>query len=421
MIEPLTPLPTITESVEIYGYTQTGATRNTALRGTNARLKVVVSGVNLTTGFAVGLTISAPDSLVEGLVINRFQGAQIQLQAGAASTWIRGTFLGVNAAGTSAAVNPSGGRGRDRDSERREPDRRPARGHRNLISGNGGNGIGLGPGSSTTVVRGNLIGTGRGGNDDIGNGFSGVQIVDSTDNTIGGLTQGAGTSSRGTASRASTSRTSAPTATTSSATTSASARTDERPCRTSDYGVLVVFGSSNVIGSTAPAAGTSSRATAARGPLRGHLERAARQLHRYRQHGNPGRRERRRGRVRDRERPTASAGRPRLTGTSSPETAATESAVVHRRARGDRRAGELHRHERGWHTRPANDGDGVEPEQGSNLKIGGAVSAPGRAPGNVISGNRENGIRVPTGRRRPTSTGTSSARMRAERPPFPTG
>jgi hypothetical protein len=43
-----------------------------------------------------------------------------------------------------------------------------------------------------------------------------------------------------------------------------------------------------------------------------------------------------------------------------------------------------------------NSGDGVEPISGSNIWIGRPASRPGVAPGNVISGNRGNGIHVPT-------------------------
>ncbi len=63
---------------------------------------------------------------------------------------------------------------------------------RNVISGNGERGILInGSGASSNVVAGNFIGTDAAGAFHLGNGFSGVGIVDVTGNTIGGAAPGA--------------------------------------------------------------------------------------------------------------------------------------------------------------------------------------------------------------------------------------
>ncbi len=398
VIEPLTPLPTIAGPLEIYGYTQTGATRNTARRGTNARLKVVLSGANLTTGFDPGLTISAPDSLVEGLVVNRFRGAQIQLQAGASSTWIRGAFLGVNAAGTSAAFNPAGtvGAGIDLASGGNLIGG-TARSHRNLISGNGGNGVRIGPGSSTTVVRGNLIGTGRGGNGGIGNSRSGVEIVDSTGNTIGGRTRASRNVLSGNRLAGVELQNVGTTGNRVLGNYIGVGTNGRTAVPNDDYGVLLVGGAANVIGSTAIRGRNVISGNGGNGVFFGGTSNALRgnfiglDSTGTRDVGNADEGVYAIGNDLLIGGPTAGhrnvisgngADGVRLFSTGGPEGISVQGNYIGTNAAGTRAR--------------ANDGDGVQPEQGSNLRIGGAVSAPGRAPGNVISGNRENGIRVPT-------------------------
>src|SRR5215475_10088760 len=72
-ISPLTVLPTITQTVTIDGYTQTGAVANTnpPTMGLNTVLKIELNGVNSGSNFS-GLIINADNCTVQGLVINSF-------------------------------------------------------------------------------------------------------------------------------------------------------------------------------------------------------------------------------------------------------------------------------------------------------------------------------------------------------------
>jgi len=72
-IQPTSALPTITDMVIIDGYTQPGATTNTngPGLGINAVLMIELDGSNAGVGVS-GLRITAGNSTVRGLVINRF-------------------------------------------------------------------------------------------------------------------------------------------------------------------------------------------------------------------------------------------------------------------------------------------------------------------------------------------------------------
>src|SRR5215213_7573754 len=68
VITPATQLPKITGPVTINGYSQPGARPNTKAVGSDAVLKVVLSGASAPD--AQGLEIGASNSTVKGLVIN---------------------------------------------------------------------------------------------------------------------------------------------------------------------------------------------------------------------------------------------------------------------------------------------------------------------------------------------------------------
>ena len=104
----LSALPTITEAVTINGYSQPGAAPNTDPNGFNGTLLIELSGTDA--GQANGLFITAGNSVVKGLVINRFQGTTsttgnaITLSTGGGNH-IEGNFLGTSADGTSDLGN----------------------------------------------------------------------------------------------------------------------------------------------------------------------------------------------------------------------------------------------------------------------------------------------------------------------------
>src|SRR5205807_1424701 len=102
-ITPLPDLPTITDPVIIDGYTQPGASPNTnpltlgpGALGSNAVILIELSGSG---GAGVGLNISAGNSTVRGLAINRFANSGINLSP-ADGNIIEGNFLGTDPTGT---------------------------------------------------------------------------------------------------------------------------------------------------------------------------------------------------------------------------------------------------------------------------------------------------------------------------------
>src|SRR5439155_841361 len=166
-ILPVTPLPSITESVIINGYSQTGSTANTnaVTLGLNNVLRIELTGGGAD---ANGLTFNTGSSTVQGLVINNFGGnngsgilffsagnlaAGNYLGTDVSGTLDRGNQQGVRMIGASAGGNTVGGL-------------TPS--DRNLISGNNLSGVSILAGPAN-VVLGNLIGTDRSGTRDRGN------------------------------------------------------------------------------------------------------------------------------------------------------------------------------------------------------------------------------------------------------------
>jgi hypothetical protein len=104
-IAPFPALPTITDPVIIDGYTQPGSAANTQAVEDDAVLLIELNGAN--TLDANGLTITAGNSTIRGLVINRFTGTggsarnAIALSGGGGNV-IEGNFLGTDAPGTTS-------------------------------------------------------------------------------------------------------------------------------------------------------------------------------------------------------------------------------------------------------------------------------------------------------------------------------
>jgi hypothetical protein len=168
----LSPLPPITDPVVINGFSQPGfeTTPLIQLNGTSAN--------------GHGLQLNAGNSIIRGLVINRFGGAGIVASAGSLST-IDGNYIGVDPTGTvdlgngqeGIVVNGAtstfiGGAGIAR----------------NVISGNAAAGIRLtGAATTGTVVHGNYIGTDTSGSAAIPN-LRGILV----ENGVGGSFIGLG-------------------------------------------------------------------------------------------------------------------------------------------------------------------------------------------------------------------------------------
>lgn len=183
-IQPMSNLPIVTDSVVIDG-TQPG------FSGTPV---VELDGSNLAAG-GTGLQISAANSTVRGLTVNRFPYAGILLSGTSADgNLVEGNFIGTDTTGGQAAGNGVGVR-IDLGSQNNTIGGTTASA-RNVISGNTNDGVyilGTSSANATSgnVVQGNYIGTDVTGSTSLGN-SSGVHIEDSDNNTVGGTSSGAG-------------------------------------------------------------------------------------------------------------------------------------------------------------------------------------------------------------------------------------
>ncbi|HEY9851284.1 MAG TPA: DUF4347 domain-containing protein [Leptolyngbyaceae cyanobacterium] len=178
-ITPTSALPTITEAVIIDGTTQPGfsSTPLIQLSGSSA-------------GSASGLYITAGNSTVKGLVINQFSQYGIRLET-IGNNIIQGNYIGTNAAGTATAGNSVYGLWINNVANNAIGG--TAAGTRNIISGNGNDGISISGNSATgNTIQGNYIGTDVNGTVDLGNNASGVNIIaGANNNTIGGTSAAA--------------------------------------------------------------------------------------------------------------------------------------------------------------------------------------------------------------------------------------
>ncbi len=171
-ISPASALPGIVDAVMIDGTTQPGyaGTPLIEIDGTYAGMDVN------------GLTITAGDSTVQGLAINRFSGSGILLATEAGNT-IQANMIGTNPAGNVDLGN--GAHGIVMFNSANNLVGGAAANQANVISGNGGHGVFLSQsGSTNNAIRGNLIGVGVDGDTPLGNGGSGVRIDQSARNNL---------------------------------------------------------------------------------------------------------------------------------------------------------------------------------------------------------------------------------------------
>ncbi len=150
-------------------------------------LSNAISGITIAGGSSnlIGGTASGAGNVISGNL-----GSGIWLMAGAEGNLIQGNYIGTDASGVKAvsntraglliesAGNTVGGLGE---------------GARNVISGNGLDGVWLATTSATSnLVAGNFIGTDATGAGALGNGRAGVGISNAPGNTIGDASEGAG-------------------------------------------------------------------------------------------------------------------------------------------------------------------------------------------------------------------------------------
>ena len=182
-ITPTTPLPQITETVFIDGYTQPGASVNTDPVATNAVILIELDG---STAGGHGLSIGhIADSVIRGIAIGNWS---VGVRPTGAGTAIKGCFIGTDASGTIARPNGQGLGPFNGGTGMIVGGTDPA--DRNLISGNG---FGVYLLDGGPIIQGNLFGTDASGEAALPN--TDTAIVCATANeagaTIGGTAPGA--------------------------------------------------------------------------------------------------------------------------------------------------------------------------------------------------------------------------------------
>ncbi|MCK5066204.1 MAG: Ig-like domain-containing protein [Bacteroidales bacterium] len=191
-IYPTTNLPWISESLIIDGYSQSGA--SPASETTAATLMVELNGGSISGGdFQHGLVIIEDGSTIRGLVINGFDQTGIIIE-GSDGNVIEGNYIGTNINGITPIPNADYGILIIGGSDNLVGGTDPA--SRNIISGNGLNGISIvnpheGDDAISNRIEGNYIGLAFNGMNAIPNQASGIYIT-GAENIIGGEVQGAG-------------------------------------------------------------------------------------------------------------------------------------------------------------------------------------------------------------------------------------
>jgi uncharacterized repeat protein (TIGR01451 family) len=171
-IVPVTALPALSQPAVIDGTTQPGFAGSPVIE---------LNGNGLA---AAGLNVTGGNSVVRGLVINRFGGAGVVLQTSGGNT-VEGNFIGTDVSGSAARPNGNGGVLVQSASNLIGGS---SAGARNLISGNTGSGVAInGAAAANNRVQGNRIGTDDFATTSIANTLYGVTINGSPSNTVGGI------------------------------------------------------------------------------------------------------------------------------------------------------------------------------------------------------------------------------------------
>ncbi len=105
-IQPLTPLPELTDAVVINGFTQPGASE------ANSILQIELNGAKAGTG-ANGLNINANNCTIKGLIIDQFSGNGIQITGGSGNQLTSNSIysngkLGIDLGGDGVTLNDAG-------------------------------------------------------------------------------------------------------------------------------------------------------------------------------------------------------------------------------------------------------------------------------------------------------------------------
>jgi titin len=182
-IIPTSALPTITQAVTIDETSQPGYSGTPLIE-----LDGASAGAS-----ANGLTISAGNTTVQGLVINRFTTDSINLTT--SGNRIIGDYIGTDVTGTIALANGGNGVSISGTGASNNMVGGIAAGAGNVIAGNAQTGIVISGGASGNLVQGNRIGTDVSGARALANLTWGVVIASfgtaTANNTVGGTTPAA--------------------------------------------------------------------------------------------------------------------------------------------------------------------------------------------------------------------------------------
>ena len=201
-IRPASEVPRINTPIVIDGYTQPGASPNTLQLGDNAVLLIEINGFPLSGASSpIGLHIFTGNSVVRGLIIRGFRGAEICLESFGTpgNSVVEGNFIGIESSGTTSQISNGAGVEILNSSTNRIGGSSPA--SRNVISGKDYNIlIAANPNNPSTsaagnTIQGNYIGTDASGllairNLNLAGGI--VLFDNAVGNVIGGTGSGEG-------------------------------------------------------------------------------------------------------------------------------------------------------------------------------------------------------------------------------------
>ena len=184
-IRPLSQLPTISDTLEINGYTQTGASPATA--SSPAVIMIELDGT-LAGATSVGLDLFAPHCVIAGLCINQFGSHGIQIATYDYDVVV-GNHIGTDVGGTLDRGNEGSGVYLYCADYAMIGHESPE--GRNVIGGNDRFGIelegNLGIRVVGTLIRANYIGMGANGASAVGNNLSGIYTLYTEGSMIGGM------------------------------------------------------------------------------------------------------------------------------------------------------------------------------------------------------------------------------------------
>lgn len=149
-------LPTMTEAVNIDGYTQPGASPNTLAKGNDSILLIELNGESAGDQ-ADGLIIYSPDSVVKGLVINRFKRTGVVILSNSDGNKVQGNYIGTDKSGTGALGNTASGVMIQGTSNTVGSN---TSGAANTIAFNGVNGVGVSGSTGNRILRNSVFSNG---------------------------------------------------------------------------------------------------------------------------------------------------------------------------------------------------------------------------------------------------------------------